>query len=66
MHERDMEMRRIFCGFCRNWFLIDTLHYLSSHSAFGYEFAEIFIIEKRLPELASRGVADSQTRLLNV
>jgi len=22
-----MAMRRIFWGFCRNWFLIDPLHY---------------------------------------
>jgi hypothetical protein len=50
-------MRRIFWGFCRNWFLIDPLHYLSSHSAFGFEFAEIFVNEKRLPDSASRGVA---------
>ncbi len=49
-------MRRIFLGFCRNWVLIDPLHYLSSHSAFGFEFAEIFIIEKRLPDSASWGV----------
>ncbi len=39
-----------FLGFCRNWFLIDPLHHLSSHSDFGFEFAEIFIIEKRLPD----------------
>jgi hypothetical protein len=43
-------MRWIFWGFCRNWFLIDPLHYLSSRSDFGFEFAEIFIIEKRLPD----------------
>jgi hypothetical protein len=55
-------MRLIFWGFCRNWILIDPLHYLSSCSAFGFEFAEIFVIEKRLPDSASRGVADSQTR----
>jgi hypothetical protein len=53
-------MRRIFWGFCRNWFLIiDPLHYLSSRSDFGFEFAEIFVIEKGLPDSASRGVADS-------
>jgi hypothetical protein len=34
-------MRRIFVFF-RNWFLIDPLHYLSSRSDFGLEFAEIF------------------------
>ena len=54
-------MRRIFWGFCRNWVLIDPLHYLSSRSAFGFEFAEIFVIEKRLPDSASRGVDDSPT-----
>jgi hypothetical protein len=48
-------MRRIFWGFCRNWFLIDPLHYLSSRSDFGFEFAEIFVIEKRLPDSPSRG-----------
>jgi hypothetical protein len=52
-------MRRIFWGFCRNWVLIDPLHYLSSRSAFGFEFAEIFVIEKRLPDSLSRGVGDS-------
>jgi hypothetical protein len=59
-------MRRIFWGFCRNWFLIDPLHYLSSRSDFGFEFAEIFVIEKRLPDSASGGVANSLTRPLNV
>jgi hypothetical protein len=55
-------MRRIFWGFCRNWFLIDPSHYLSSLSDFGFEFAEIFVIEKRLPDLANRRVGDSPTR----
>jgi hypothetical protein len=61
-------MRRIFWGFCRNWFLIDPLdplYYLSSPSDFGFfgfEFAEIFVNEKRLPDSASWGVADSLTR----
>jgi hypothetical protein len=35
-------MRRIFWGFCRNWFLIDPLHYPYEPSDFGFEFAEIF------------------------
>jgi hypothetical protein len=52
-------MRRIYWGFCRNWFLIDPLHYLLSCSDFCFEFAEIFIIEKQLPDLASLGVGDS-------
>ncbi len=51
-----MAMRRIFWGFCINWILIDSLHYLSSHSDFGFKFAEIFVIEKRLPDSPSRGV----------
>ncbi len=55
-------MRRIFWGFCRNWVLIDPLQYLSSRSAFGFEFAEIFVIEKRLSDSVSRGVADSPNR----
>jgi hypothetical protein len=50
-------MRRIFWGFCRNWFLIDPLLYLLNRSAFGFEFSEIFVIEKRLSDSASRGVA---------
>jgi hypothetical protein len=54
-------MRRIFRGFCRNWFLIDRLHYLSSHSDFGLEFAG-FIIEKRLPDSGSRRLSDSAIR----
>jgi hypothetical protein len=55
-------MRRIFWGFCRNLVLIDPLQYFSSRSAFGFEFAEIFVIEKRLPDSLSRGVDDSPTR----
>jgi hypothetical protein len=51
-------MTRIFWGFCRNWFLIDPSHYLSSRSNFGFEFEEIFLIEKHLPNLASRQLSD--------
>jgi hypothetical protein len=54
-------MRRIFWGFCRNWFLIDPFHYLSSRSDFGFEFTEIFVIEKRLPELATLRLGESLT-----
>jgi hypothetical protein len=52
-------MRRIFWGFCRNWFLIDPLYYLLSRSDFGFKFAEIFVIEKQLPDLTSRQLSDS-------
>ncbi len=54
-----MAMRWIFWGFWRNWFLIDPLHYLLSRSDFGFELAEIFVIEKRLPDSASRRLPDS-------
>jgi hypothetical protein len=52
-------MRRIFWGFCRNWFLMSRLHYLSGRSYFGFEFAEIFVFEKRLPLSPIQGVTDS-------
>ncbi len=66
-------MRRIFWGFCRNWFPMSPLHYLSCRSDFGFEFAEIFVFEKwlpaitdtgshRLPVTVIRGVADSPYR----
>jgi hypothetical protein len=57
-----MAMRRIFWDFCINRFGIGPLHYVSSHSDFGFEFAEIFVTEKRLAESASRGVADLPSR----
>ncbi len=38
---RDMATRRIFWGFCTNRFGIGPLHYISSRSDFGFEFAEI-------------------------
>ncbi len=34
--------------FAEIWFLIDPLQYLSNRSAFGFDFTEIFIIEKRM------------------
>ncbi len=49
-------MRRIFWGFRRNWFLVSPLHYLSSRSDFDFEFEEIFVMEKQLPESPNRGV----------
>jgi hypothetical protein len=51
-----MATRRIFWGFCINRFGIGPLQYISSRSDFDFEFAEIFVIEKRLPDSASRGV----------
>jgi hypothetical protein len=55
-------MRPIFQGFCIIRFGIGILHYISSRSDFSFEFAKIFVIEKRLPDSASRGVADSPTQ----
>ncbi len=52
-------MRRIFWGFGRNWFLMSPLHYLLGRSDFGFEFAEIYVFEMRLPVSLSRGVDDS-------
>ncbi len=48
--------RRIFWGFCINRFGIGPVHYISSRSDFDFEFAEIFVIEKQLPDSPSRGV----------
>ncbi len=51
-----MATRWIFWGFCINGFGIGPLHYVSSRTDFGFEFTEIFVIEKRLPDPPSRGV----------
>jgi hypothetical protein len=48
LFKRDLAMKRISWGFCINRFLMSPLHYLSSPSDFGFEFAEIFVIEKQL------------------
>jgi hypothetical protein len=47
-------MRQIFWGFCIIRFGICPLHYVSSRSDSGFEFAEIFVIEKRLPNSPSQ------------
>ncbi len=52
-------MNQIFRVFCINRFGLGPLHYISSRSDFGFEFAEIFVFEKRLPVLLSRRVADA-------
>ncbi len=49
-----METNRILRGFCINGFGIGRLHYISSRSDFGFEFLEIFIFEKRLPDSTIR------------
>ncbi len=54
-----METNRIFRGFCINRFGIGPLHYISSRSEFGFEFSEIFVFEKRLPDATIRGFGDS-------
>ncbi len=40
-------------------FGIGPLHYISSRSDFGFEFSEIFLFEKRLPDSTIRGVSNS-------
>jgi hypothetical protein len=47
---------RIFWGFCINQFGVGSLHYDLSRSDFGFNFAEIFVIEKRLSDSLSQGV----------
>ncbi len=49
-------MNRTFRDFCINRFAQGPLHYISSLSDFGFELAEIFAFEKRLPVSVSRGV----------
>jgi hypothetical protein len=49
-------MNPIFRDFCINHFGLGLLHYISSRSDFGFEFAEIFVLEKRLLVSVSRGV----------
>ncbi len=51
-----MAMNRIFCI---NRFSIGPLHYISSRSDFGFEFLEIFVFKKRLPDSTIRGVGNS-------
>jgi hypothetical protein len=51
-----------FLGFCRNWILVDPLHYLLSRSDFDFEFAEIFVIKKRFPDSAIRQLSNSASR----
>ncbi len=48
-------MRQIFWDFCRNWFLMSPLHYLSGRSDFSFKFAEIFVFKKRLPAITDTG-----------
>jgi hypothetical protein len=49
-------MNQFFRCFCINRFGLGPLHYLLSHSDFGFKFSEIFVFENRLPALVSRGV----------
>jgi hypothetical protein len=54
-----METNRIFRGFCINRFGTGPLLYISSRSDFGFEFSEIIVFEKRLPDSTIRRVGDS-------
>ncbi len=58
-----------FWGFCRNWFLMSPLHFLSSRSNFSFDLAEIFVFEKLLPaitdgESPTPRITDTQSRQL--
>jgi hypothetical protein len=69
-------MRRIFWGFCRNWFLMSPLHYLSGRSDFGFrkttpryhQYGESPTLRigdtgsRRLRVSVMRGVVDSPTQ----
>jgi hypothetical protein len=61
-----MATRRIFWGFCKNRYGIGSLHYISSRSDLAFVLAEIFVIEKQLPDSPSQGVDDSPTRRVGV
>jgi hypothetical protein len=54
--------------FCRNWFLIDPLHYLSSRSTFGFEPIRGDIPNRKttpqLGESGSRQLSDSAIECL--
>jgi hypothetical protein len=41
-----------------------TLRFISSRSDFGFEFAEVFVIKKRLPDSPSRGVDKNAYRYI--
>jgi hypothetical protein len=48
--ERYMAMNRIFRRFCIIRVSRGPLHYLTSRSDFGFEFAEILVIKNLLPD----------------
>jgi hypothetical protein len=52
-------MRSIYQGFFINRFGIGPLHYILSRSDFGFKFAEIFVIEKRLPNSAIKSLKEN-------
>jgi hypothetical protein len=55
-------MNGIFRGFCINRFGLGSLHYISSRSDFGFEFAKIFVFKKLLPVSVNRGVDKIENR----
>jgi hypothetical protein len=54
-----------FLGFLQKLVPYRYLTLPFERSAFGFEFAEILAIEKRLPDSASRRLSDSASRLLS-
>jgi hypothetical protein len=61
-HDKETDFPRFLHKSVRHRSL--TLHF--EPFDFGFKFAEIFVIEKRLPDSGIREVADSPTQLLNV
>jgi hypothetical protein len=55
-------MRRIFWGFCRNWFLMSPLHYLSGHSILASNSWRYLYSKNDSPLSPIRGVANSPYR----
>ncbi len=62
-------MRRIFWGFCRNWFLMSPLRYISGRSDFGFLFEKRTIqggdnsLHHWYPESATPRITDMESWL---
>ncbi len=56
LHLKGHSNQADFLGFLHKSVRHRSSHYISSRSDFDFEFAEIFVIEKRLPDSPSRGV----------
>jgi hypothetical protein len=57
-----MALNQIFRSFCKNRFDLSPLHYISSHSNFGFEFAEAKLI---FVQIATLSITDTRSRRLS-